>query len=161
MLKICRDKYEKNEEKLREELKKIDLNSYECDYKTLVGLTINSILNDSEDSWDKWDVDNIHEIDDGDYQGTLLFVIPKKTYQPSSYEYLITYVGYGSCSGCDTLQAIQDWSTKKDENGNYIYTVEQLNDFMELCRDILFNVKRPYFQKYIVSDDEDNWSEVK
>ena len=159
MLKICRDKWSKNENKLREKLKKIDLNK--CGYKKLVQLTIDNILNDIPDSEKKWNIKKIKVIDDGEYQGTLLFVIPMETYQPSSYEYLITCVEYGSCSGCDTLQAIQEWKTKKDEKGNYLYTKRQLDDFMSLCRDILFNIKRPYFDKFIVDDEQDDWSEIK
>lgn len=42
----------------------------------------------------------------------------------------MTYVGYGSCSGCDTLQAIQ-------ECGENIPTPEQLKDFMSLCKDLV------------------------
>lgn len=52
------------------------------------------------------DKDRIHEIDDGEYQGTLAYLIAKKGYQPDGYWF--TKVYYGSCSGCDTLQAILD-----------------------------------------------------
>ena len=48
---------------------------------------------------------NIHVIDDGDYQGTLLYIIPEKGYQPS--EYWAVKVSYGSCSGCDTMESIR------------------------------------------------------
>src|ERR1035437_5834 len=50
----------------------------------------------------------IHTINDGDYQGTLLFVIGAIGYQPSDYWFV--KVGYGSCSVCDTLQAIRGYS---------------------------------------------------
>ena len=50
------------------------------------------------------DPDRIHEIDDGGYQGTLVYVIGEAGYTPSKYVW--TIVDYGSCSGCDTLQAI-------------------------------------------------------
>lgn len=57
---------------------------------------------DPHDAWDgDMDAKNIHRIDDGDYQGTLLFLIPEDTYQPE--EYWFVRIGYGSCSGCDTL----------------------------------------------------------
>lgn len=158
MLKICRDKWEKNQNKLKEELKKIDLNC--CDYEKLVKLTIKNILNDSDYNFNNWDIDSITTINDGDFQGTLLFVIPRNWYQPASYDYLITYIEYGSCSGCDTLQAIQTWHTKKDENGYFIYDKEQLDDFMTLCRDILFNIKRPFFDKFIMDVEKDDWSEL-
>ena len=50
-------------------------------------------------------VDRIHELDDGDYQGTLVFLIPFDVYQPS--EYVLTKVDYGSCSACDTFQSVR------------------------------------------------------
>lgn len=52
------------------------------------------------------DAENIHVVDDGDCQGTLVYLVPEKGYQPSTYWYV--RVGYGSCSWCDTLLGIQD-----------------------------------------------------
>lgn len=74
------------------------------DYKTLVSLVIAAISKD--EVYNDPDPERVHEIDDGDYQGTLVYVIAAKGYQPSDYWY--TKVSYGSCSGCDTLQAIDD-----------------------------------------------------
>jgi hypothetical protein len=67
----------------------------------------------------------------------LLFVIPQKCYEPAEFEYLLTYVGYGSCSGCDTLQRIFGY-------GGENLTEEQINDLMKLCKDILTNIVKPY-----------------
>ncbi len=75
------------------------------DYKDLVTRVIVAIQ--PEDSCGHPDPEKIHEINDGDYQGTLLYVIAEKTYQPDDYWYV--KVGYGSCSGCDTLEAIQGY----------------------------------------------------
>lgn len=65
----------------------------------------------------------IHEIDDGEYQGTLLFVIPADGYQP--YDYWCVKVGYGSCSGCDTLMAILegDYGDTIDEKVDSLFTL--------------------------------------
>lgn len=52
------------------------------------------------------DTKRVHEIDDGEYQGSLVFVIAKQGYQPSEYWYVT--VDYGSCSGCDTLCFLLD-----------------------------------------------------
>lgn len=76
------------------------------------------------------DPDTIHEIDDGDYQGTLLYVIPAKTYQPSTYWYV--FVLYGSCSGCDTLKSI-----KNDDTPD-----EAIRDYMLLALQIVEGLKR-------------------
>ena len=136
MLKYCLDKWNQNKGLLEEQLKKdTTLNSCDCDYVDLVKLIVDFILNPGVDI--KWNSDEITVVDNGDYQGTQLFLIPRMTYQPSEYEYLMTYVGYGSCSGCDTLQAIHDYS----ENP---LTEEQVKDFMTLCKDLLTNMVKPY-----------------
>ena len=134
MLKYCLRKWDENKKKLEEELlKDQDLNN--CEYKHIVEKVVEIILNTNEENL--WSSAGITEIDDGDYQGTLLFLIPRKTYQPSEYEYLMTYVGYGSCSGCDTLQAIQDY-------GENSISEDQLKGFMALCKDIITNMIKPY-----------------
>lgn len=136
MLKYCRDKWNENKDKLEEALREANnLNS--CDYKDLVALVVEHILNPGECDYDIYDPKNITVIDNGDYQGTQLFMIPMDTYQPSEYEYLLTCVGYGSCSGCDTLQSIQEWDDKK-------LTDSQIKDFMKLCKDLVCSIVKPY-----------------
>ena len=111
MLKVLVEKWDKNKDKLKEALS--DVINADIDYEDLVRLTFSTIYNDGDESieypYTELNCNAITKIDDGDYQGTLLFLIPFKTYQPSEYEYLMTYVGYGSCSGCDTLLAITDY----------------------------------------------------
>ena len=128
MIKYCLDRWNKNQQTLRDQLEK-DTSLNFCDYKYLVELVTRYILG--------WDAENITVVDDGDYQGTQLFLIPEDTYQPFEYQYLMTYVGYGSCSGCDTLQAIQDYGEKP-------LTPEQVTDFMSLCKDLVTNMIKPY-----------------
>jgi hypothetical protein len=136
MIKYCLDKWNENS-KLLESIMSTDKNLTNCDYSYLVKLVVANILNAG--SGTKWDAESITEIDDGDCQGTLLYVIPEKCYQPSEYEYLITFVGYGSCSGCDTLQYIQDLSYNDG-----LPTPEQLKEYMALCRDLIANMTKPY-----------------
>jgi hypothetical protein len=105
-------------------------------YKDIVHAVI-SIL-DKTSTYGAPNANNIHEINDGDYQGTLLYLIPEDTYQPHEYWYV--RVWYGSCSGCDTLEAIQEskpWSkdredTKKDE---------RIKDYMTLALHIIQGLK--------------------
>lgn len=130
MIKYCLDCWNKNQQTLREKLAE-DTSLNNCDYMHLVELITKYILGE------EWDANNITEIDNGAYQGTILFLIPRDTYQPSEYEYLMTYIGYGSCSVCDTLQGIQEWGKTKP-------TPEQLDDFMALCKDLITNMIRPY-----------------
>lgn len=81
----------------------------------------------------------ITKIDHGDYQGTLVFVIGAMGYQPSTYWYV--KVSYGSCSGCDTLQAIHGCCDKPP-------TQRQLDDYMTLALHIVQGIKK--------MGDEDN-----
>ncbi len=137
MIKYCLQKWDKNRKKLEDVLRE-DTTLNSCNYGYLVKLVVENILNDeTNDYCDTWDSGNITTVDNGDYQGTLLFLIPTKTYQPSEYDYLMTYVGYGSCSGCDTLQAIQSWDDVKP-------TKQQLKDYMTLCKDLVCNMIKPY-----------------
>ena len=137
MIKFCRDKWYENKDKLEAAIM-ADTNLNSCEYDYLVKLVVEYILNPSiENSWGQFDSDNITVIDNGDYQGTILFMIPRNTYQPSEYDYLLTYVNYGSCSGCDTLLSIQVW-----DDG--LPTESQVQDFMTLCKDLVCNIVKPY-----------------
>ena len=83
------------------------------------------------------DCENMSVIDNGDYQGTLLFLIPFDTYQPCEGDYLMTYVGYGSCGGCDSLLSITECSWHAPNE-------EEIKELMALCKDIVTNTIKPY-----------------
>ena len=138
MLRILKYKWDKNKDKLREAIKNIQDMS-DLSYEKLVKLTFDNIFN--IDGGTKYDftlnTDKITVIDDGDYQGTQLFMIPFDRYQPDSYEYLMTYVWYGSCSGCDTLLGIIDYVDGSP-------TDEQVEDLMTLCKDLVMHTIKPY-----------------
>lgn len=141
MLKYCYEKWNKNKDKLEAALRETKL----CDqtYQSLLALTVKNILNDGlgDDDYsddNRWDADEITTIDNGNYQGTLLFLIPADTYQPSEYEYLMTYIGYGSCSCCDYLQSITPWDDDEP------VTDEDIKNFMSLCKDFITNMIKPY-----------------
>jgi len=93
----------------RPELEAMFILSPPARYKDIVKAVV-EVLH-SDDDYESVDPTRIHEIDDGDYQGTLLYVIGDTNYQPSGYWYV--KVSYGSCSGCDTLQAIFDMPTEQ------------------------------------------------
>lgn len=131
MLKILKEKWAENEEALRKAISEIS-NVNGVSYEDLVKLTFSKI-------YDTVDAEAITKIDDGDYQGTLLFIMPFKTYQPSEGEYLMTYVGYGSCSGCDTLEGIKDYFYDEHRPSE-----EQTDDLLTLCRHIIMNTIKPY-----------------
>ena len=96
-------------------------------YEDLVKLVVEYFLPD-------YNFEKITVIDDGDYSGTQIFIIPKDTYQPCIDEYLYTTNYYGSCSGCDTLLGIS-----KYEEG--LPNEEQVKDYMMLCLHLLQRLK--------------------
>lgn len=76
------------------------------DYRSLLESAVLPFLEPVGERYDALDLresPRVHEIDDGDYQGTLLFAVTDNSYQPD--QYVLFKVGYGSCSGCDTIQS--------------------------------------------------------
>lgn len=135
--------WEDNKHLLKEKLSKNqDINNY-SDLVIEIFKTV--ILVSDKDYWkyyteypkeSEWNFESITIIDDGNYQGTQLFVIPKNTYQPSINDYIVTYVDYGSCSGCDTLERILSFYGDDD-----FYTEMQIEDFMTLALHIIQSLK--------------------
>ena len=97
------------------------------DYKEVVKAVV-EMLSAASEGYEKPDPERIHEIDDGSYQGTLVYVIGGTGYQPSRYWYV--KVSYGSCSGCDTLQAISDYSSQPPND-------TQVSEYMTLALHIV------------------------
>jgi hypothetical protein len=102
------------------------------DYCELVKLVVQNITTKDYEEC-ALDPTRIYEINDGDYQGTLVYVIAEKGYQPSAYWYVRVY--YGSCSGCDTLQAICGYDDKQP-------TQEQVDDYWKLALHIVQGLKK-------------------
>ena len=115
MIQIFVDRFMERKEKMRELLSQRP-GSYRVILESLI-----EVISDGEDGayGEEPDKDRIHEIDDGDYQGTLVFVVGACGYQPSTYWY--TRVSYGSCSSCDTLQSVRGWDDEisKEEIDGY------------------------------------------
>lgn len=108
--------------------------AHPASYKELVTMVIN-FLASHMDEYTAPRGSRIAEIDHGDYQGTLIYVIGASGYQPHDYWYV--KVGYGSCSGCDTLQDIQS-------NGEYNSppTPQQTDDYMILALHLIQGLKK-------------------
>ena len=142
MIKYALKRWDKNKDALRNAIQQTEKDKRSSwNYNDIVKLVCRYIFNENATNNDpKINIEGITMIDNGGYQGTLLFMIPFDTYQPMEYEYLMTYVGYGSCSGCDTLQRIQ-----LDELYYNVNSTDDLIDsYMALCRDIVSNTIRPY-----------------
>ena len=120
MIQSFVDYFITNKYRLREYLQTTPQRYYDT-YKALLIKTIELCFPP-----DKLDLSNLVEIDHGDYQGSLLYLIPLDTYQPNPDEYVTTYVYYGSCSGCDTLLSISCY-----DDG--LPTEAQINEYLTLC----------------------------
>ena len=138
MIKEFVNQWDKNKKELEEYFRTHKQEEYD-EYSKIVKLLIQYVLNKGlNDDWDeiKINPDTLTEIDFGDYQGTLIYVFAEDTYQPSTNETFYTSVAYGSCSGCDTLQAIQGYDLEELPNE------EQVEDYMKLSLDILQKINR-------------------
>lgn len=77
-----------------------------------------------------FELNSITVIDNGDYQGTQIFMISLDVYQPDPENYIYTHTYYGSCSGCDTLLGISRYGDElPDEN--------QVKEYMTLALHLL------------------------
>lgn len=99
-------------------------------YKDVVTAVVKALVDETD--YETLDPERIVEIDHGQYQGTLLYVIGASDYQPDRYWFV--KVGYGSCSGCDTLEALRGW-----EDGPP--TEKQLDGYMTLALHIVQGLK--------------------
>lgn len=130
MIRFAKIQWDTNYARLRAEFMNISLATLRrYDYEDLMAMVVKHILGP------EWSADEITVIDNGCRQGTLLFTIPRNTFQPSEYEYLMTFINYGSCSGCDTLMAAQV----------YLETHEDLVEgLMHICAALVANITKPY-----------------
>ena len=130
MIKEFVTAWDKNKFKLEEHLRANNQDTYD-EYEDLVKLLFDIVINPELMYGRSFNTDKILVIDDGDYQGTQIFVLHQDYYQPSVDEYVYTHTDYGSCSGCDTLQHIRmlNYHDKPTER--------QVKDYMTLCLHLL------------------------
>ena len=120
--------WEENKHKLENYFRTTKQEEY-SDYEDIVRQLFKLCIPKSKDDIG-WDLEKMTVIDDGEYQGTLIFIIPTKRYQPGVDDYIVTDTYYGSCSGCDTLQGICDH--------NYgLPNEEQVREYMYLALNLL------------------------
>ena len=136
MIQEIIEKWDKNKARLETYFKTTEQSKYD-DYKDIVKAIFDLVINVDCRNIDKFATDKITVIDDGKYQGTQIFIIPKNTYQPDVDEYIITHTYYGSCSGCDTLQGISVY-----EDG--LPTDEQVKEYMTLALHLVQKMKWLY-----------------
>lgn len=121
MIKEFIERFQEIKPALLEKFSKEEPESYEDIFKQ----TIKMMFENSEDAYscnsETPDYEQITVIDNGDYQGTLVFVVASKSYQPS--DYWVSAVSYGSCSGCDTYQAYSTYGDNPEESAPHMLTM--------------------------------------
>lgn len=122
--------WEKNKGNLEKYFRTHTQDNYNS-YQELVKLLFDIIINSEIHYSTKYDTDKILVIDDGDYQGTQIFILHKDTYQPDVEDYIYTNTYYGSCGGCDTLMSIYE------RNYYELPDDKQVKDYMTLCLHLL------------------------
>ena len=141
MIKEFVESWERTKNELRKYIETHEQSAYST-YEELVRLLIKFVLDDVDD----YDDIHFHTINDGDYQGTLIFIIPLNTYQPEVGDYIYTSVEYGSCSVCDTLKRIQLGNYFSDENTDEcelgLPKNQQVDDYMTLLLHLLQRCNR-------------------
>lgn len=141
MIKEFVERFDANRDNLREAFKKYHerigddeeyaFDDWKIEYKDIVKEVVKVIHDPNGYSFKEPDPERIHEIDDGHYQGTLVYVIAASGYQPDEYWYV--RVSYGSCSCCDALE----YATSSTR------TVEQtLDDIMLLALHIVQGMRK-------------------
>lgn len=125
--------WEENKLKLEEYFRTTKQGEYSTSYQQIVTKVFELCL-PKVDEHSGFDLSKMTVIDDGHYQGTQIFIIPKNTYQPNVADYVMTNTYYGSCSGCDTLQAIWNY-----EDG--LPTEEQVKQYMTLALHLVQKLK--------------------
>ena len=126
--------WDERKDTLREYIRTHEQSEYD-EYEKLVRVLFDVVINPGTEN--KWDTGRIHVIDDGDYQGTQLFIIPLEVYQPCHWDYVVTCHDYGSCSGCDTLMAISNYEARRPDDS-------QVDEYMTLLLHLLQSCKTIY-----------------
>lgn len=126
--------WDANKETLEEYFRTTEQREY-SQYEDIVRRLFEDVINPylEEIGEDRFDTAKLRVIDDGEYQGDLLFIIHQDTYQPSPYNYVWTHESYGSCSGCDLLQGIQ----ADGEEYDGLPTENQIKQYMGLALNLL------------------------
>jgi hypothetical protein len=130
MIKELTKQFQDNKHKLRAKYEKERPSGYEDIVKDVI-----KIIGKTDNYYKAPDPERITKIDEGDYQGTLVFVISCQGYQPHEYYYLRMW--YGSCSGCDAFLSTQGWGDEitEDEVDGYmtmaLHTAQRLKKMDE------------------------------
>lgn len=132
MVKEMISQWEENKHKLEEYFRTTTQDNY-SEYKDIVKKIFELCLLKSDNDHG-FNIESMTVIDDGDWGGTQIFIIPKDCYQPEVEDYIVTNTYYGSCSGCDTLQGINYYEDS-------LPSEEQIKEYMTLALHLVQKLK--------------------
>ena len=134
MIKFALNRWDDNNKRLREVIANTPAKERKkWGYEDLVYLVATTVY-----EFELPDVRSIRYGGECNYQGTLVFLIPMDDSPFTEREWLMSYIGYGSCTACDTLQMIQCNDGESDSD------IDAVDGYMNLCRDIVSNTILPY-----------------
>ena len=139
MEKFIVNRWMSNKDSLKDVIKKNKIKDTCDSYSMMTDVLIREVLNkpidDNDFSQNGVFSENYKIVDDGDYQGTQLFILHKAHYQPSVEDYYVFDNSYGSCSGCDTLLSITSYDSESFPS-DY-----QINELMTLFLHMIQRLK--------------------
>lgn len=134
--------WEKNKHVLEEYFRTTPQSEYD-DYDKILKLICKKILI-TEYGRDYFKTENIVKYDSDDYQGVQAYFLPLNNgYLSDISEIFVTHNYYGSCSGCDTIQAIHNYDEEKlptpDQVKEYmliaLHLIQRMNPLVETVND--------------------------
>lgn len=134
MIKEFVEKWNKYKNDLEEFFRSTEQKKYSS-YEEIVKILFDEVINKGEE--EPFNTKNICVIDDGNYQGTQIFILHKDVYHPRIDEYVYTNTYYGSCSGCDTLLGISSYDGGLPDE-------QQIKEYMALALHLLQKCKYMY-----------------
>jgi hypothetical protein len=129
--------WEERKHLIEQWLTKNEPNSYQDIYETLFRLVVTEPqkINPQLTNYNEWNWNRFVKIDDGEYQGNEIYILCSNVYQPELNDYIFTSIAYGSCSGCDTFQAIQESEDKAERVKGYmtlaLHMVQETKSFKD------------------------------
>lgn len=126
----------RHKEELRKYLQTHEQMEYAKDYIDLLKVLIQIVINPDEEER-PLKIEQIIEIDKGCYGGEKVWLIPQEE-EPDVRDFIVTYMAYGTCSGCDLLEGIISNSDMVTDFANE----KQINDYMLLALHLLQRMRR-------------------
>ena len=114
MINSIIEQWDLNNHNLKQYFESTEQREY-CDYKEILSLIFELVVEKVDKDGVSFTIqkENIRTIDDGEYEGTIIYIIPIDRPFIDVSDYLITDNYYCSCSGCDALLSISDCESKK------------------------------------------------